>query len=92
MDLHGQWHFLVDRRTTKSEARYHSYDWETLALVEGIKHFRVYGVQFTIYTDCNSIRVTTLKKHFHPRVARWWIQLQDYDLTIRYRTGKKWST
>lgn len=79
------------RRTTDYESKYHSYDLETLAIVESIEHFRVYlyGVHFTVFTDCNSVRATALKKALHPRVARWWIKLQDYDFTIEYRPGNK---
>lgn len=79
------------RRTTDYESRYHSYDLETLAIVEAVEHFRVYlyGVPFTVYTDCNSVRATALKKDLHPRVARWWIKLQDFDFTIEYRPGHK---
>lgn len=79
------------RRTTDYESRYHSYDLETLAIVEAIEHFRVYlyGVHFTVFTDCNSVRATALKKNLHPRVARWWVKLQDYDFSIEYRPGNK---
>lgn len=79
------------RRTTTSEENYHSYDLETLAIVEATQHFRVYlyGRHFTIYTDCNSVRATALKKELHPRVARWWIKLQDFTFDIEYRPGEK---
>lgn len=79
------------RRTTDYEARYHSYDLETLAIVEAVEHFRVYlyGVHFTIYTDCNAVRATAVKKDLHPRVARWWVKLQDYDFAIEYRPANK---
>lgn len=79
------------RRTTDYESRYHSYDLETLAIVEAVEHFRVYlyGTQFTVFTDCNAVRATAIKKNLHPRVARWWIKLQDYDFSIEYRPGPK---
>lgn len=68
------------RRTTDYESKYHS-----------VEHFRtyLYGVHFTIFTDCNSVRATSVKKDLHPRVARWWIKLQDYDFSIAYRPGHK---
>jgi hypothetical protein len=46
-------------------------------------------MHFTIFTDCSAIRATALKKDLHPRVARWWVKLQDYDFTIEYRPGSK---
>lgn len=79
------------RRTTDCESKYHSYDLETLAIVEGVEHFRVYlyGINFIIYTDCNSVRATAIKKNLHPRVARWWMRLQDFNFKIEYRQGSK---
>jgi hypothetical protein len=79
------------RRTTDCEAKYCSYDLETLAIVKAVEHFRayLYGMHFTIFTDCNAIRGTALKKDLHPRVARWWVKLQVYDFTIEYRPGSK---
>jgi hypothetical protein len=66
-------------------------DLETLAIVEAVEHFCVYlyGMHFTVFNDCNAIRATALKKDLHPRVARWWVKLQDYDFTIEYRPGCK---
>lgn len=46
-------------------------------------------MHFTIYTDCNAVRATALKKDLHSRVARWWVKLQDYDFTIEYRPCHK---
>lgn len=92
-DLNGVLHPVAyySRRTTDCESRYHSYDLETLAIVEATQYFRtyLYGIKFTIYTDCNSVRATALKKELHPRVARWWIKLQDFDFDIEYRPGYK---
>jgi hypothetical protein len=72
------------RRTTECEAKYHSYDLETLTVVVAVEHFRhyLYGVHCTVYMDFNSVRATALKKHLHPRVARWWVKLQDNRTTI----------
>ncbi|KXZ75691.1 Retrovirus-related Pol polyprotein from transposon 17.6-like Protein [Tribolium castaneum] len=79
------------RRTTDYESRYPAYDLETLAIVEAVEHFRVYlyGVQFTVFTDCNSVRATALKKNLHRRVAHWWMKLQDFDFSIEYLPGKQ---
>lgn len=78
------------KRTTPCESRYHSYDLETLAIFNALKHFRVYllGIRFKIVTDCNSIKSTFNKKDLSPRVARWWTYMQDFDFEIIYTKGK----
>lgn len=77
------------RRTTSSDSRYHSYELETLAIFNALKHFRVYllGIEFTIVTDCNSIKSTATKKDIVPRVSRWWAYFQDFKFEIKYRKG-----
>ena len=54
-----------------------------------LKVFRVYllGIKFTVVTDCSAIRATANKKDIQPRVARWWVDFQDYDFDIIYRPG-----
>lgn len=78
------------RRTSPAESKYCSYDLETLAIFNALKHFRVYllGIKFQIVTDCNSIKSTMNKKDLSPRVARWWTYMQDFDFEITYKKGK----
>lgn len=78
------------KRTTPAESKYCSYDLETLAIYNALKHFRVYllGIKFQIFTDCNSIKSTMNKKDISPRVARWWTYMQDYNFEIIYKKGK----
>ena len=77
------------KRTSPCERNYHSYELETLAIVNSLKHFRVYllGVQFLIVTDCNAVKSTSNKKTLLPRVARWWSYMQDFDFKLEYRKG-----
>lgn len=78
------------KRTTPVESKYCSYDLETLAIYNALKHFRIYllGIHFKIFTDCNSIKSTMSKKDLSPRVARWWTFMQDFDFEIIYKKGK----
>ena len=78
------------KRTSPCESRYHSYELETLAVYNALKHFRVYllGITFKIITDCNAIKSTVTKKDISPRVARWWTYMQDFSFEIVYRKGQ----
>ncbi|BES94514.1 Hypothetical Protein NTJ_07326 [Nesidiocoris tenuis] len=77
------------QHTSKDEENYHSYELETLAVVNAFRHFRVYllGIKFKLVTDCNAIKATATKKDILPRVARWWMYMQDFDFEILYRKG-----
>lgn len=77
------------KATQGAESRYHSYELETLAVVKALQNFRHYlvGINFKVITDCNALKATEKKKDLLPRVARWWIYLQDFNFSIDYRKG-----
>lgn len=77
------------RRTTGAESRYHSFELETLAIIYSLRRFRVYleGIPFRIVTDCNSLTMTLSKKTINPRIARWALELENYNYTIHHRSG-----
>lgn len=79
------------RKTTPAEEKYHSYELETLAVVESLKKFRVYllGIEFVVITDCNALKASAKKKQLLPRIARWWLQLQEFSFTVEYRPGNR---
>lgn len=83
--------FYFSRVTTREECIYHSYELETLAVVDSLKHFRVYvlGKPVKIVTDCSAVRFTLEKKDLIPRIARWWLTIQEYDIQIEYRPGNR---
>lgn len=78
------------KQTSKDEEFWHSFELETLAVVLTLKKFRVYliGVPFKVFTDCNALRTTLTKRDLVPRVARWWLTLQEYNFSIEYRPGQ----
>jgi len=79
------------RQTIGAEKNYHSYELETLAAVESVKKFRPYllGSEFVLVTDCNALTACTKQKKIIPRVARWLMQLQEYQYTTQHRPGNK---
>lgn len=79
------------RQTTPEERHFHSYELETLAVVCSLKKFRPYllGINFTVYTDCNALRTTLTKRDLIPRIARWWLQISEYNFNIQYRPGSR---
>lgn len=81
------------RQTTAEEQHMTAYELETLALIASLQRFRVYliGIEFRVFTDCNSLRATMMKRDLIPRVARWWIAMQEFNFTIEYRPGKMMS-
>lgn len=77
------------RQTTKEEEFWHSYELETMAVVMTLKRFRVYliGIEFKVITDCSALRSTLTKRDLLPKIARWWLILQEYNFSIEYRPG-----
>lgn len=79
------------RQTSKEEQRYHSYELETLAVVNSLQRFRIYliGIEFKVITDCNALRTTLNKRDLIPRIGRWWMVAQEFDFEVVYRPGQK---
>lgn len=82
---------FYSRQTNKCEEKYHSYELEVLAVVEALKRYRVYllGKKFKVVSDCSAIRTCASKKDILPRIARWWLLLQEFDFEIVHRPGTK---
>lgn len=77
------------RQTTATEEKYHSFELEALAVVFAINRFKVYlsGIKFRVVTDCSALRMAWLKRDLSPRIARWWLDLQEYDFEVDHRSG-----
>lgn len=63
---------------------------ETLALVEGIKTFRVYlaNKKFLVKTDHSAIQFLKKTKDPTGRLGRWAIFLQAYDFDVEHKPGR----
>jgi len=47
------------------------------------------GLQFKIVTECQALSLTLNKKEINPRIARWALEMQNYDYTLEHRAGSR---
>jgi len=62
-----------------------------LAIVRSVERFHLYlyGIQFTIVTDCNALVHAVTKANLNPRIARWTLALQNYHFKVTHRPVNK---
>ena len=79
------------RKLKPAETRYTITEQECQAVVEAVRHFRVYlsGAPFTIVTDHSSLRYLTQMKDENGRFARWLLALQSYLFDVVHRPGSQ---
>lgn len=83
---------FISKTLTQPERRYCQTEREALAIVWSIEKFRyyLYGRSFTLYTDHKPLTFM-----FQPtakpcaRIERWILRLQQYEFTVRHKSGKE---
>jgi hypothetical protein len=70
---------------TGPQLNYTTTEKELLAVVFAIKKFRSYlvGTKVVVYTDHATLKYLYTKKDAKPRLIRWVLLLQEFDLEIR---------
>ena len=82
----------ASRALTDVERRYSQTDREMLAVDFGVEHFHLYlyGSNFTVYTDHEPLLgMYKSQKSATTRTERWRLRLTPYDVTLKYRPGRK---
>ena len=92
LDDNGDEHPVAyfSKKLLAREEKYSVIEKECLAIKLSIRAFRVYllGKPFTIQTDHRSLEWLNRLKENNSRLTRWSLELQPYQFTVEYRTGK----
>ena len=81
----------ASRTVQKHEANYGITELEALGVVWAVKHFRpyLYGHKCTVITDHQALKSLLNTPQPSGKLARWGMAIQELDLTIEYRAGRK---
>ena len=81
---------FLSRKLRPSELNYATVEKEALALITAVRAFSIYfGAQMvTVYTDHSPLQYLQTMRNHNAKLTRWWIELQQYSITIHHRAGK----
>ena len=80
---------FASHRFSKTDSRRGPTEQECMAVLWAIKHFRQYvaGRRFTLVTDCSALTWLFHSRNLDPKLHRWALSLQEYDIDLRWRAG-----
>ena len=79
----------ASRTLDEAQRNYHTIEKELFAIVFSLEKFRSYllGTKVIVFTDHAALKYLMSKKESKPRLIRWILLLQEFDLEIRYKKG-----
>ena len=86
---------FASRSLSNVESRYSQTEREALAVVFGCEHFHMflYGNPFVVVTDHKPLTymygLTATMQKLTPRLERWALRLQPYNITVTYKPGNE---
>ncbi|CAN6695146.1 unnamed protein product [Malus baccata var. baccata] len=81
--------YYASRTLNDAQLNYSTTEKELLAVVFALDKFRSYllGTKIIIYTDHAALKYLFTKKEAKPRLIRWMLLLQEFDIEIRDKKG-----
>ena len=81
----------ASRSLQSHEKNYGVTELEALGVVWAVKHFKhyLYGQECAVYTDHEALKSLLNTPHPSGKLARWGLALQEVNLSIHYRPGRK---
>ncbi|KAM2811938.1 hypothetical protein COP1_044518 [Malus domestica] len=83
--------YYASRTLNNSQLNYATTEKELLAVVFALEKFRSYlvGARVIVYSDHSALKYLLSKKEAKPRLLRWVILLQEFDLEILDKKGRE---
>nr|GEX58323.1 reverse transcriptase domain-containing protein [Tanacetum cinerariifolium] len=88
---HFQPIYYASKTMTEAQIHYTTMEKEMLAIVYAFENFRPYLVlsKSIMYTDHSALKYLLSKQDAKPRLLRWVLLLQEFDITIREKQGSE---
>ena len=81
--------YYASKSLNGAQRNYTVTEQELLAVVYAFKKFRAYllGTRVVVHTDHAALRYLMAKKDVEPRLIRWVLLLQEFDIEVNDRKG-----